>query len=344
MQNKSSLQTNYLNYKYFSKALKILLLLALPALSIAQPRTRINSDSPVYASLAIDSVRYDWQVQDADLNKPIKGKINVKNLSTNQTIEGLSKEFEANIRLELPINTQYEVNISAEQYKDSTFQIDLTQIESYDVQSLLPLAPKKKPFNISLKDYNTGEEVSSGIVLRNQNQDETLTLNAEDSENGIFKVNLREEDNYELEVKTSNEYVFYTAIINNAGEDSHEVRLIPIQIGSRIPLYGISFESGSSQLNEKSISELNRILDLLLQHPSITLEIAAHTDSDGEAWANKILSQNRAQAVFDFLIKKEIAKQRLVPIGYGEEQPIAPNDTDDNKAKNRRFELLVTGV
>ena len=70
-------------------------------------------------------------------------------------------------------------------------------------------------------------------------------------------------------------------------------------------------------------------------------EISGHTDNVGKADANKILSQNRAKACVDYMISKGIASDRLVPKGYGQTKPLVPNDTPENRFKNRRVEAKI---
>ena len=80
---------------------------------------------------------------------------------------------------------------------------------------------------------------------------------------------------------------------------------------------------------------------LLKENPAMRIEVSGHTDSEGSPQANQVLSENRAKAVFDYLISKEIAADRLAYIGYGQTNPIASNDTEAGRAQNRRTEFKV---
>ena len=77
--------------------------------------------------------------------------------------------------------------------------------------------------------------------------------------------------------------------------------------------------------------------------PGLKIEIEGHTDSEGTPERNQRLSDRRAQAVVDFLIKRGVDQAQLQAIGYGETRPLAPNDTTENRAKNRRIEFTVRG-
>jgi OmpA-OmpF porin, OOP family len=101
----------------------------------------------------------------------------------------------------------------------------------------------------------------------------------------------------------------------------------------------IYFATGSAKLLAKSNASLNEIYKILSADENLKLDINGHTDNKGKADKNKILSENRAKAVYDYLVKKGIAAERLVSAGFGQEQPVADNKTTMGRAKNRRVEL-----
>jgi outer membrane protein OmpA-like peptidoglycan-associated protein len=108
-----------------------------------------------------------------------------------------------------------------------------------------------------------------------------------------------------------------------------------------IILKNVFFESGSAALKSTSLAELNRLKELLENNPSIKIQINGHTDNVGEDDANLKLSEARAKAVKDHLIKEGIAQERLQSKGYGESQPIDTNDTEMGRKNNRRTEFVV---
>ncbi|HEY0218585.1 MAG TPA: OmpA family protein [Afipia sp.] len=103
----------------------------------------------------------------------------------------------------------------------------------------------------------------------------------------------------------------------------------------------IRFESGRATIDQDSMGLLDRLIETALRCPTASLEIAGHTDSDGDGPANLALSLRRAQAVVDYLIKAGLPKDLVTAVGYGDAKPVAPNDTDENKAKNRRIDFVV---
>lgn len=103
----------------------------------------------------------------------------------------------------------------------------------------------------------------------------------------------------------------------------------------------IRFESGSTTIVDASLATLDEIAALLAQTPDTSVEVAGHTDADGDEAENQTLSTQRAQAVVDALVQRGVAAERLGAVGFGEAFPIASNDTQEGKDRNRRIELNV---
>jgi outer membrane protein OmpA-like peptidoglycan-associated protein len=119
----------------------------------------------------------------------------------------------------------------------------------------------------------------------------------------------------------------------------------PVEIvGDDIQLQDtIQFEPSSAVLVDDSKILLMEVAKVLDEHPEILkVSIEGHTDADGARKKNQKLSEKRAKAVKDFLVSKGIAKGRLTTKGFGEDKPIADNDSADGKFKNRRVELKIT--
>lgn len=106
-------------------------------------------------------------------------------------------------------------------------------------------------------------------------------------------------------------------------------------------LENVYFEFDKATLTKKSFSALQILLKELQQKPAMKIEIAGHTDNKGSLEYNIRLSQQRSDAVVDWLIEKGIDGNRLLPKGYGETQPVASNETEDGCAKNRRTEVRI---
>ena len=103
----------------------------------------------------------------------------------------------------------------------------------------------------------------------------------------------------------------------------------------------IRFEPGKADIVADSAGLLDRLIETALRCPAANIEIAGHTDSDGDEPGNQALSEKRAQAVADYLVKAGLPATRFSAAGYGATQPIAGNDTDQGKAQNRRIDFVV---
>lgn len=104
----------------------------------------------------------------------------------------------------------------------------------------------------------------------------------------------------------------------------------------------IQFDTAKDTLRAQSFPVLDAIATLLERHPDVKrVRVEGHTDDVGSATYNKDLSQRRANAVVRYLVGRGVARERLAPEGFGEEKPIAPNDTALGRAKNRRVEFTI---
>ncbi len=106
-------------------------------------------------------------------------------------------------------------------------------------------------------------------------------------------------------------------------------------------LDNVFFDTGKSALRVASYKELDELVEHMTKKKSMVIEIAGHTDNVGSKESNQQLSEDRANAVRDYLLKKKIAPERVTAKGYGDTQPVAGNDTPDGKQKNRRTEVRI---
>ena len=155
---------------------------------------------------------------------------------------------------------------------------------------------------------------------------------------------------FELEESLRPEPVlFLKETVNNieSPSDSSEFHSTSIDFlsnlssGETFILPNIFFEFAQSNLLPDSYSELQRLLDYLVKNITVKIEISGHTDNYGSDVYNQKLSGERAKTVNNFLINNGIEADRLSYRGYGKEKPLVPNDTEDNRAKNRRTEILI---
>ena len=103
----------------------------------------------------------------------------------------------------------------------------------------------------------------------------------------------------------------------------------------------IRFESGRGDISQDSLGLLDRLIETALRCPTANIEIAGHTDADGDQSFNQALSEKRAQAVAEYLVRAGLPADRFTAVGYGSTQPLTGNDTDEGKAQNRRIDFVV---
>jgi len=200
------------------------------------------------------------------------------------------------------------------------------------------------------------------ITITDLDLNEQVTITNAQGRDGKYAVNLREGHRYDIEVQSSQGYAYSRTQIDvpesNINFDSLEVAyngtersastlnmpVTPLKAGRKLELQDIYFDYNSAKLHESSMPELDRVVDLMKENPAINIEISAHTDNKGSSDYNLKLSDKRAQEIVRYLVSKGIPSAKLKPKGYGASRPVAANDTEENRAKNRRVELKVTSV
>lgn len=115
---------------------------------------------------------------------------------------------------------------------------------------------------------------------------------------------------------------------------------VVLKVGEIVQLDNILFETGKSHLLPGSFIELNRLADLLSDNPTMEIRISGHTDNKGNSEKNMLLSEQRAKAVYDYLVSKGV-KNRMEYKGYGSTKPLTNNDSEEGRRQNRRVEFEV---
>jgi outer membrane protein OmpA-like peptidoglycan-associated protein len=145
-------------------------------------------------------------------------------------------------------------------------------------------------------------------------------------------------------------------VIAGEEENEYEVWLDPLENvkveiegkelmeGESLVLNNIQFKVASAELLKEGKTELNKVVNLMKQYPKIEIELSGHTSSEGDAKMNKELSLRRVESCRKYLSDNGISEDRISIVGYGPDKPIAPNDTEQNRALNRRVELKITRI
>lgn len=214
------------------------------------------------------------------------------------------------------------------------------------------LKPEARPFKtLYVKGYVTDSKTNKGLpctVELNIDSSQQLLSNVQTDETGYYFITLPVGKNYTFTVNRKG-YLFYSDVFSLADKPSDSVyikniSLEPVELNATVRMKNIQFASKSFQLEPVSMIELNKLLQLMNDNPSVKIQINGYTDNVGSDADNLTLSQNRAKAVVDYLISKNIDAKRLTSKGFGETKPVADNATEEGRALNRRTEFIVTGL
>jgi len=194
-------------------------------------------------------------------------------------------------------------------------------------------------------DEFTGEPVSADIEIVDNDKNKVISTFHSNSESGKFLISLPSGINYGIAV-IAKDYLFYSENFDLPEMSDFEIvkkdiTLQNVCIGCKIVLRNVFFDTGKFSLRPTSTPELDRLFKLLNDIPRIKVEISGHTDNTGSESTNQKLSENRAKAVVDFLIRKGIDTSRLQYKGYGSAEPVAGNDSSKGRQLNRRTEFKI---
>jgi outer membrane protein OmpA-like peptidoglycan-associated protein len=194
-------------------------------------------------------------------------------------------------------------------------------------------------------DAITQEPVEATIEITDNQKNELVSSFTSNSKTGRYLIALPSGKNYGIAVKAEN-YLFHSEnfdIPNTSvyQEINKDIQLKKIAVGSKIILKNIFFDFDKATLRKESTAELERLIALLNEVGSLRIELSGHTDNKGAAAYNQKLSEDRARAVVDYLVKKGINASRLESKGYGMTSPVAGNDTDEGRQQNRRTEFKI---
>ncbi len=173
----------------------------------------------------------------------------------------------------------------------------------------------------------------------------TVVQSFSNRKSGEFLVSLPTNKDYALNVSRPG-YLFYSENFSLKGYKSMDPYVLDIPLqkikpGSKAVLNNVFFDTDKYDLKPQSMVELNKLVEFLTINPHVKIEIGGHTDNVGGDGPNQILSERRALAVADYLTVNGIEKWRIAAKGYGESTPIASNETESGRAKNRRTEFMI---
>ncbi len=196
----------------------------------------------------------------------------------------------------------------------------------------------------TVSDIKTGAGLPSAVELTDLATGQVISR-VQTDETGNFLITLPLGKDYAFSVNRKG-YLFYSDnySLDNKKEDSVYVKNIalqPIEVNAGVVLRNIFFDFNQYELKPGSRVELDKLVQLMQENPTVKIRLEGHTDNVGSAAQNMKLSENRAKAVVEYLVSRGIARDRLSAQGLGASRPVATNETEEGRAQNRRTELKV---
>ena len=229
--------------------------------------------------------------------------------------------------------------------EDNLIASDANPIKEHVIEQPITITTKKITLlKGTVKEFGSLKPVKAQIELIDLEDNTTLATFTSNATTGKYLVSLPSGKNYGLNVRAPG-YLFYSDHFNlpdsAAYQEIHKnILLQKLKVGSKVVLKNIFYDYNKATLRKESTSELDRVVKLLQDNPTLKVELAAYTDQRGSNSYNQTLSGKRAQSCVDYLIKKGIAKNRLVAKGYGEADPIN-SMAKINKAKTQEEKELL---
>jgi outer membrane protein OmpA-like peptidoglycan-associated protein/tetratricopeptide (TPR) repeat protein len=194
-------------------------------------------------------------------------------------------------------------------------------------------------------DSETGKPVLAKIDVRDISTGEIMGTTASSDADGSYRVKLPAKKSYMIDLHSSG-YLSDMKRIDVPENWLKEVynlnvELIKVKVGKKVVLNNILFETGKSILTSGSYTELDRLVNIMIENAQMKIEISGHTDKTGSEPLNFKLSEARAKVVVEYLVQKGIGRSRMEFRGYGSLQPISDNTTAAGRTKNRRVEFKI---
>lgn len=196
----------------------------------------------------------------------------------------------------------------------------------------------------------TKEPIQTGITYDDLNKDKQAGIARSNPKDGYYKIVLPYGHNYSFIAIKEGFYSIsgYLDLDSLEKKEYQEIErnlyLTPVEIGTTVQMNNVFFYRGKPVLQPASFPELNRLVKLLKENPTVEIELGGHTDVPEFSEANQKLSDDRWKAVKSYLVSKGIEASRISGQGHAGNKPIYPNNTEENRRMNRRVEFIITKI
>lgn len=197
-------------------------------------------------------------------------------------------------------------------------------------------------------DKETGKPLAATITYYDLNTNQEVGIARTNPVDGSYKIILPYGHAYGFHADKSGYYAERSSIdltqINTYTEIERNLLLTPMKVGSKIALNNVWFVQSTAILLPSSQGELDSLVQIMRDNPTLRIDIAGHTDNVGNPKLNQKLSEDRVTAIKNYLINKGITPNRLTGKGYGSSRPIASNDKEETRRLNRRVEFTIISM
>jgi len=205
--------------------------------------------------------------------------------------------------------------------------------------------PRQLVITGRVTDKVTGSPLMASIDIIDIDKNQVIGKALSRKSDGVYTIKRKNRKSFGVEVNAPG-YMFLLDVVDIPRPDTvtlvrKDFRMSKMKVGETVVLQNIFFETNLAVITPVSFPALDRVINFMKKNPDIKVEIDGHTDSVGSDAYNQRLSQARAQAVVEYLVKHGISRDRLVAKGFGEAKPVAPNTTPEGRAKNRRVEFRI---
>ncbi|WP_205503950.1 OmpA family protein [Rufibacter psychrotolerans] len=215
----------------------------------------------------------------------------------------------------------------------------------------VPVQDLKTPQSLllygTIKDAKTNGPTEAKIELIDNLKNEVIATYSSNSQTGKYLLSLPAGKNYGVAIKKEGNLLhsenFDLTAAHAFRKVQKDIQLKAVATGSAVALRNIFFEPEQAKIKPESMPELNQLVEFLKDERSQKVEISGFTDNKGEAAQNLKLSESRAKAVVEYLISKGVNAKRLQAKGFGADQPVASNDTEEGRTQNQRIEVKLLG-
>jgi outer membrane protein OmpA-like peptidoglycan-associated protein len=292
-----------------------------------------------------DNVNLELNIYDDELFYPLSPVVTISDSLTKQPLpkQSIVNVSRGKYKCNLKIGTNYKIRVESEGFDPYETSFDLgTDVVYSNFEKSLEQRASREMVTLNITDGEGRVITDVSVEVKNLTRDENTSSLVSFDNRGNPVLSLRINNMYEVDV-TKKGYTYFNTVLDvkTADVEIKEVVIEELTADTRMVFNNITFETNSAELNTESYAELNRLLGLMGRNPELKIEISAHTDDVGSNEYNSRLSDRRAASVVNFLTNNNIAKNRVLSKGYGELRPLVPNDSDENRAKNRRVEIKI---